>query len=200
MEIDLLADSPDNSGVPNTPALQTVSALVAEYDVVAADIKRLDYELSVRKQRKLAIEREAMPLAMETAGVSSFTTPSGRSVKIEEVVNGNIPAATTIEKARGEDRLILVRRRELAISIVKEKWPGLVKTELSLSLGKGETELASRIAEEIRKLFQLTASIDETIHPASLNSHFNELKADGRLAEIPVEPFALYIGPIAKIK
>jgi hypothetical protein len=137
---------------------------------------------------------------MSEAGVTSFVTKSGRSVKIDEVINGNIPAISTIEKAKGEERVALEARRNEAIGIVRSKWPGLIKTEVSVSLGKGETELATQMVELLRKEFDVAPSVDETIHPASLNSHFKQLKDDGKLEEIPQEPFALYIGPIAKIK
>jgi hypothetical protein len=199
--IDLLDDSPDGKPVPDSPSLQSVSKLAIEYGLLEADIKTLKEQIAVREARMNTIVKEAMPMAMEQAGVSSFTASNGRSIKIEEIVNGNIPAESTINKERDPARkAALIARRVEALGVVRSKWPGLIKTELSVSLAKGETEQALRIAELIRKQFQLTSTIDETIHPASLNSHFKELKDNGRLGEIPIEPFALYIGPIAKIK
>ncbi len=201
LNIDLLADSTDlGNQVPDSPALSKVSELVAKYDEIGGNIKRLEASLAAAKQQKSSIEQELLPVAMSEAGVTSFITKSGRSVKIDEIINGTIPAISTIEKLRGPEREALQRRRDIAYAVVREKWPGLIKTELSVSLGKGEVELATQIAELLRKQFDVSPSIDETIHPASLNSHFKELKADGRLEEIPAEPFQLYIGPIAKIK
>jgi hypothetical protein len=199
--IDLLADSTDmGTQVPDSPALAKVSELVANWDILGGDIKRMEAAVAAKKQQRSDIEKELLPTAMSEAGVTAFVTKSGRSVKIDEIINGNIPAKTTIEKAKGPEREALIQRRTLCLSIVQEKWPGLIKTELSVSLGKGETELAAQVAELIRTQFSLEPTIDETIHPASLNSHFKELKDEGKLEEIPVEPFALYIGPIAKIK
>jgi hypothetical protein len=200
-DIDLLADSTDlGNAVPDSPALARVSDLVAKWDVLGGDIKRLEAAIATKKQERSSIEQELLPTAMTEAGVSAFVTKSGRSVKIDETINGNIPAASTIEKAKGPEKDILIQRRITCLSIVRSKWPGLIKTELSVSLGKGETDLANRIAEQLRKLFGVEPSIDETIHPATLNSHFKELKNDGKLEEIPAEPFNLYVGPIAKIK
>jgi hypothetical protein len=121
-------------------------------------------------------------------------------VKIDEVINGSIPAISTIEKLRGEERAAAEKRRAEAFRIVGEKWPGLIKTEVSVSLGKGETEVASQMVELLRKEFGVAPTVDESIHHASLNSHFKQLKDDGKLGEIPPEPFALYVGPRAKIK
>jgi hypothetical protein len=200
-DIDLLADSTDlGNAVPDSPALSKVSELVAQYDLLGGDIKRIEAMLSDKKQKRSEIERELLPTAMTEAGVTSFVTKSGRSVKIDEVINGNIPAISTIEKAKGPEKEQLMQRRNTCLQIVHQRWPGLVKTEVSVSLGKGETELATQMVELLRKQFDVEPSVDESIHPATLNSHFKELKDNGRLEEIPAEPFQLYIGPIAKIK
>lgn len=199
--INLLEDSMDHgTQVPDSPALTEVSNLVAQWDLLGGEIKRAEDAVALAKKKRFDIERELLPNKMSEAGVTSFVTKSGRSVKIDEVINGNIPAITTIEKARGDERTQLEARRALAIDTVRTKWPGLIKTEVSVSLGKGETELAAQMVETLRERFGVTPSVDETIHPASLNSHFKQLKEDGKLEEIPPEPFALYIGPIAKIK
>lgn len=200
-DIDLLVDSTDlGTSVPDTPALSKVSELVAQWDLLGGDIKRLEAAVVLKKQARSDLEKELLPNAMSEAGVTSFVTKSGRSVKIDEVINGNIPAISTIEKAKGDERVALENRRMNALAIVHEKWPGLIKTELSVSLGKGETELATQMVELLRKEFDVSAEVAETIHPGTLNSHFKELKDSGHLEEIPPEPFALYIGPIAKIK
>lgn len=195
--LDLEADS---RAVPDSPALATVRKLVEEYDSLERDIKKVAARLGALSARKLQIERESLPGAMAEAGIQSFKADNGRSVEIKHIVNGSIPALSTIEKAKGPERLALQTRRDNAIAVVRAKWPGLIRTDLSVSLGKGETELATQVAELIRNQFQLEPSVDETIHPASLNSHFNELKEAGRLEDIPTEPFALYVGPIAKVK
>lgn len=201
MTIDLLSDSPDFQQVPDSPALVSVSKLAEEYGLLEKDIKTLEERILVRQVRMKDIIERAMPQAMEQAGVTAFTANNGRSIKIEDRVTGNIPAKTTIEKTKDSImRAALIARRDLAIGIVREKWPGLIKTELSVSLGMGETQQALRIAKLISDQFQLASSIDETIHPASLNSHFKELREQGKLGDIPVEPFALYVGPFAKIK
>lgn len=199
--IDLLADSQDHgTQVPDSPILAEVSDLVAKWDVLGGDIKRMEDAVAMKKKQRMDIERELLPTKMAEAGVASFVTKSGRSVKIDEIINGSIPALSTIEKLRGDERAAAELRRTTAIGIVHDKWPGLIKTELVVSLGKGETEVASQMAELLRERFGVTPSVDESIHPASLNSHFKQLKEDGRLEEIPPEPFALFVGPIAKIK
>lgn len=199
--IDIFADSPDQqTQVPDSPALKEVSALVSQWDKDGDEIEKAELYIRVRKERRRQIEEETLPAAMSEAGITTFKTATGRSVVIDEVVRGNIPAISSVEKAKGTEKAALMSRRTTAIDYVRSHWPGLIKTELSVSLGKDQTELADRIAEVIRKDFELDPTIDETIHPASLNSHFKELKSDGRLGEIPVEPFSLYVGPIAKIK
>jgi hypothetical protein len=200
-DIDLLADSSDlGTSVPDSPALKQVSGLVAEYDRLNQEISILEGKVKERELRRKEIEEQLMPNSMMEAGLTSFRTATGRNVLIDTVVRGNIPALSTIEKAKGDEKRFLLARRDSAISIVRQKWPGLIKTELTVALGRGQAEVALRVAELLRNQFQLDPEIAENIHPATLNSHFKELKADGKLEEIPVEPFALYVGPIAKIK
>lgn len=203
-QIDLmtvLTDSLNQSeAVPNSPALRQVSALVEEWDTIQARIKKAEEFIELHSARRKDIEQVALPASMMEAGVTEFRTTSGRMVKIDEVVNGSIPAVSTIDKTKGPKRLDLQRRREAALAIIRHRWPGLLKTEVSVSLGREEAGLASRIAELIRTQFELDPSVDETVHPATLNAHFRELKDMGKLGDIPVEPFALYVGPIARIK
>lgn len=199
--IDITADSPDNVvQVPDSPILKQVAALVEEFGQKEGSIKRLEQQIAEMKVRQNQIRQESLPAAMTEAGLTSFVTASGRSVKIEQVINGNIPAQSSIDKAKGPEKVLLVARREEALAVIHSKWPGLVKTEVSLLLGRGEAGVATRIVELLRKELQLTPTVSETIHPATLNAHFGELLADGKLEEIPVEPFALYVGPLAKIK
>ncbi len=201
LDIDLLADSSDlGTSVPDSPALKQVNELVAEYDRLGAEMQTLAERMAARAARRKSIEEELMPGAMMEAGIQTFRTTSGRSVVVETVVRGNIPALSTIDKAKGDEKQFLLARRSTAIGIVRDRWPGLIKTNLTLSLGRGEAEVANRIAELIRNQFKLSPEIEENIHPQTLNSHFKEMMADGKLEEIPGEPFALYTGPIAKIK
>lgn len=190
----------DARSVPNSPALTNVSNLVEEYDKLGQDLKVLLVRVEALGARRVQIERESLPAAMQEAGVSSFTTTWGRSVEVKQIVSGNIPALSSIEKAKGPEKTLLLSRREKCLAVIKAKWPGLIKTELSVSLGKGQTGLASRIAELLRKQFELDPSVDESVHHQTLNSHFNQLKDDGKLEDIPAEPFGLYVGPIARIK
>lgn len=200
-DLDLTADSPDKAeAVPDSPALQTVSKLVAEWDTLKGDLVKIARWEAERTARMKQIAELALPSAMEQAGVTSFTTPSGRSVVVDEIVKGGIPAISTIEKAKGAEKAALIARRDEAYRVIAEKWPGLIKTEVSVSLGKGEAELAARIVGLLREEFSITAETDVSVHHGTLNSHFKELKEQGRLGEVPVAPFELYIGPFAKIK
>lgn len=201
-DLDLLADSPDNAvAVPGTPALQEVSKLVAEYDKIQGDLKKIAEAEKIRNERVKIILEQELPSAMEIAGVRAFITDSGRSVAIDEVVRGNIPAISTIDKEKDRTlKQVLLDRRAQAFDIIRKRWPGLLKTDVSVSLGRGEADVAPRIVELLRTQFNISADVDETVHHATLNSHFKELKQQGNLGDVPIEPFALYVGPIAKIK
>jgi len=199
--IDVLGDSPDSQLIPDSPQLEAISKLVEEYDLLQSDLKVLAQRATVREERVEQILSRLLPEAMEQAGVMSFVTKSGRSVTVDDKINGNIPAESTIAKEKDPvKRAALQQRREEALRVIAEKWPGLIKTEVSVQLGRGELDVAIKAVKLLREQLDLPASIDQNVHPSTLNSHFKELKAEGKLEEIPVEPFALFIGPYAKIK
>src|SRR4051812_11978594 len=109
--INLLEDSMDHgTQVPDSPALIKVSDLVAKWDLKKGRIRQLEAALDAEKRDVSSIEKELLPNAMSEAGVTAFVTKTGRSVKIDEVINGNIPALSTIEKAKGDERTILENR------------------------------------------------------------------------------------------
>jgi hypothetical protein len=201
LDFDLEGDSLEQATpIADGEKLKAISALVDEWDKHQALILRAETALYRAKEQVAQIEKERLPAAMAEAGVTSFKTASGRAIAIETVANGNIPALSTVEKAKGSLRVALQERRDRALTYVRTYWPGLVKTEVSLALGRGEAEMASRIAEFIRKEFKLTPEVAETIHPSTLNAHFKEINQQGKIGEVPAELFALYVGPIAKIK
>src|SRR3954468_17193862 len=196
----MLNPEQDAQTIPDSQALAGVARWVDEWDDVVKRIDATEGLLSALKARKQKLEQEVGPAARFEAVVSGFRATRGRVVNIETVCQGNIPADTTIQKAKGEEREALLQRRQLGLAHVRQYWPGLIKTELSLSLPKGEAEVALRIAALIRNQFQLNPSVAESIHHATLNSHFKELLTMGRVGDIPIDTFALYVGPLAKIK
>jgi hypothetical protein len=202
LQIDLEADSLEVAPAPATdsPALASVAALVTEWDTAQTKKAKAEADAKAAQEIILNIERERLPAAMADAGIKSFKTKTGRSVTIETVANASIPAQSTIDKAKGEMRTALMARRAAAYAYIGNNWPGLIKTELSLAFPKGEAGLASRIAQLIRDQFALAPEIAETVHPSTLNSHFKELRDQGKLGAVPADLFGLYIGPIAKIK
>lgn len=202
IELDLEADSLEAKPAPaaNSPALAYVVALVVEWDKYQADKAAAEQQEKTAQFLILDIERKRLPDAMAAAGLTSFKTSTGRSITIETKPSGNIPALSTIEKAKGTLRDELQKRREAALAYVKSKWAGLLKTEVSVALGRGEAGLAPRIAELLREQFALTPEVSENVNPQTLNSHFRELSDQGKLGEVPADLFALYVGPIAKIK
>lgn len=199
--IDVVGDSPDAKVVPDSPQLEAVAKLVEEYDLIQSDLKILAQRVEVREDRIEMILSQLLPAAMEQAGVTSFVTKSGRSVTIDDKINGSIPALSTIAKEKDPTKkAALLARREEALRVIEEKWPGLIKTEVNVALGRGELDVAIQAVKLLREQLDLPASVKQDVNHNTLNAHFKELKAEGKLEEVPVEPFALYIGPYAKIK
>jgi hypothetical protein len=76
--INLLADSMDHgTQVPDSPALAKVSDLVAKWDLLGGDLKKLEVALELKKKQRQEIENELLPNAMTEAGVTSFVTKTG---------------------------------------------------------------------------------------------------------------------------
>ena len=174
-------------------------------------IEVLEKEASDLKAELLKIQTETMPELMESLGITAQTLTNGYHLITKPLFQSNIPALSTIEKADECERDILLQRREDGLAwLAHNGGDSLVKTEVRIKLGKGQTALLKALLKALKALrfkdpitkkdvpARLPIEQSETVHPASLNKFLQETLANG--TEVPLETFSVYQGKKAEVK
>ena len=206
-KIDISEDTAQNPNADTSSIVRLANCMIAMQD----EIEHLEKLLALTKTDLLKMQTETMPELMESLGVSSQTLTNGYQIITRPLFQSNIPALSTIEKADEYDRDILLQRREDGIDwLTHNNGDSLIKTEIKIKLGKGQTALLKAVLKAL-KILRFTDPVtnknvparvpieqSETIHPASLNKFLQETLANG--ANVPLETFAVYQGKKAEIK
>lgn len=175
----------EDDAAPQTIPADGLAKVVAIVEYVEALNETLaNAEAKVKELKEIhrrAIELE-LPEAMSEAGLSSFTTGTGRKVSLETFVSGSIPKARQAE----------------AFSWLRENGHGgLIKRELTIAFGKGEDQRATEIREFLEHR-NLPVEDKESVHSSTLAAWARECLASGEA--IPQELLGVYSAIRAKIK
>lgn len=175
----------EEDAAPQTLPADSMTKVVAMVEYIESLGKTLaDAEAHVKELKEIqrrAIEID-LPDAMGEAGLSSFSTSTGRKVSLETFVSGSIP------KSKQAEAFAWLRLHGHG---------GLIKRELSVAFGKGDDATAS----EIRRFLEhrsLQVEDKETIHSSTLAAWARECLASGEA--IPLELLGIYTAVRAKIK
>lgn len=180
-----MMDAFEEDAASQTSPQDAVAKVVAMVEYVEGLSQTLaDTEAHVKELKELhrrAIELE-LPQAMSEAGLTSFTTDTGRKVSLETFVSGSIPKA---------------RQAEAFTWLRENGHGGLIKRELSVSFGKGQDAFASEIRQFLENRF-LTVDDKESVHPSTLAAWARECLSEG--VPVPLETLGIYSALRAKIK
>jgi hypothetical protein len=139
---------------------------------------------SAAKARLMALRTREIPEAMANAGLGSvMSLDTGEVITIGEIITGNLPK-------EGEERTAAL---DALISIGGE---AIIKTEVVAQFPKGQYERAEAARNALMTI-GIDASINETVHHATLKSFVKERVEGGEA--VPLEVLGLYMGPMAKI-
>lgn len=157
----------------------------------------LEIQLKDEKKKLDKMKTETLPDIMLSIGLQKFSLADGTEIKIEPKINANIPTLSSIERAQGNRRQELMDRRTFAFKYLRNHHAdSLIKTEIKVSLGKNEDELAKKVCNEILRL-GIQPRQEETVHAGSLKKFIKEMLADGE--HVPTDVFQLYQYKEAKI-
>lgn len=206
-QIDISEDAAQNQNVDTSSVIRLANQMIT----LQNEIEDLEKNLASSKADLLKMQVETMPELMESLGVSSQTLTNGYQIISRPLFQSNIPALSTIEKADEYDRDLLLQRREDCINwLTRNNGDSLIKTEIKIKLGKGQTALLNAILKTLKILrfidpvtkktvpARVPIEQSETVHPASLNKFLQETLANG--ADVPLETFAVHQGKKAEIK
>lgn len=121
-------------------------------------IDKLVIELAEEQEKLISIVRVQMPNIMEELGMSEFKMTDGRVISIDPKINASI---------KEQDRPDAFRWME------EKGYDGIIKTKVGAEFGKGEIEDARKALDALQKAGYL-ASIDRSVHPATLKSFVKE--------------------------
>lgn len=143
-------------------------ALVVEMSQIAVDVKVLEDDLELKKERAVDIARVLIPDLMDELQMSEIKFEDKTKVTVNKKVKASINKAN--EKAAFD-------------WLVENEFGGLIKSSVNAEFSRDEIEAAREIVEELRER-EVDATLKEVVHPATLTSFVGErLEAGETLPE-----------------
>lgn len=141
--------------------------------------------------------RKRIPEVMTEAGVTNWGTKDVQ-VTLRDGFEASLPAASTIDKAKGTKREELLDRMRRGYAWLREHGAGdLIKRQLAVQLGKGQDEAATELAERLRaEGFPVLDA--ETVHPATLKKFLADESSAG--VDVPKDVFGVHRYTYAAVK
>lgn len=170
---DLSASSNDLANLAETVDLQ---ARLSDF------VDSLEAELKQAKAELRAVSDEQLPELMEQCGMQTFTTSSGISVSVKEVIRASLPK----------------HKQQEGIQWLRENGQGgMVKHAVSVAFGVGQDEQAAELLARLHSERYLVEEI-EKVHPQTLSAFVRRALEDG--AELPMDLLGVHRQVSAKIK
>lgn len=162
--------------------MNDLSALANALVEADEDVERAERSLKDKKEAARRLREEALPAAMQEVGMSKVTLDSGRVISVAQEVYASIPAAN----------------KPAAYAWLEEhNFGGLIKTEVAVAFGRGETEKAIGLQDALREQ-GLEADLERSIHAQTLKAFIKEQLAAGN--ELPLDLFGAMPVWVAKVK
>jgi hypothetical protein len=194
--VDVLADA--NKPTAKPEELKAIVDLARRMYALHVEIEKLDKELSDKNKAFNDLKMNLLPERMTAAGLKSFTLGNGYVIDIKDFISASIPTETQVNSAEGVDKEALLNRRNAGLAWLRNNnADSLIKNKLSAEFGKGEDKAAKKFFDAIEAA-GYPAKCEEAVNGNTLNSFIKEQLEKG--VEVPTEPFALFIGKVAKIK
>jgi len=168
--------------VVSLQAVQQAARAMHEAQVAVAEAEK---DLKTKKEALRILEEVRLPELMDTAGVSSVSTPDGLVVTIESFMSASITEA----------------KRPFVVQWLKDtENDELVKPELHMVFSKGELAEAQRIAAEMSTALGRPVEVLEAVNTTSFKALIAELRRESPDMSLPLDELGVYIGRKAKIK
>lgn len=192
--IDYFSDDIDPAEMALPATLERVSILAAEAKILESQIVEANIVLETLSGKLDKIVKVQLPDIMLELGMKEFKLVDGSTVSIVDSINASI----------SEDN------KPAAFKWLEDnKFDGIIKTKVASEFGKGEYDKALA-AQKVLQESGVMATIDRSIHPATLKSFVKERLAeagnieDGSVerapAILPQAVFGVFEFKIAKIK
>lgn len=159
-----------------------ISQLVKESVALSEQIKVLQEKAKALTEQKFKLDTDAIPNAMQQAGLLEMTTDDGGAVKVENKIYGSISA----------------KNKEAALTWLRDNNHGsLIKNEFRVPFGKGEDAKAASL-EQFLKSEEVDYARQDGVHAQTLQAFVREQIQQSK--PLPLELFGVHIQPTAIIK
>lgn len=170
--------------VASQEELANLSKEVGKAVSLTETIEGLEEMVKAHKAELHTLTNRTIPDIMRAAHTSLFKMDNGARVELKDFINGSLPKEPELRKG--------------ALSwLEKNGARDLIKTSISLALGRGQKDDALAVRKALGKL-GMTFIEKEDVHAQSLYAFARERMKAGK--ELPIETLGLYVGQVAKIE
>ena len=181
----------------SSPEAKKVLTLAQECYVLARNIEQANALLSSLNARWNEIKQNELPEAMAKMGSTVWASPDDNksvSIEIKDFVAGSLPKPDP----KIEYDPVGIERRKNALDWLRDHdGEALIKTEITLTFGKGEDNVALDLAESLReKGFE--PNVESGVHPQTLQKYARERLKKGQ--NVDFETIGLMSARYADVK
>ncbi len=153
--------------------LESLSALVEQANDLEREMSDLQDQLKERAGKLERILGDLLPTQMDSVGLQTIRTPSGRAVEITTLYGA------TLGKGKGEDETAHQKRRSEAFAHLRDHGHGgMIKNVVTVNVGRGEDEAAAALMALAKEL-NLTATRKEDVHAGTLKAWVRDQSENG---------------------
>lgn len=167
-------DFSEDVGYVSDDELKSISELANRQISLETEVASAEKVLSDLKERLRKIKCEAIPAAMDQAGVKEFTLLDGRKLKVEEKIKASIPEQFKLK----------------ALDWLRSNEGGpLIKNKVVAMFGMGQDKQATELLSNL-SMQGLNVTQDQAVHPASLTKFVRLRLEDGKT--LPEDLFSVF--------
>ena len=157
----------------DTNALAELSLLADRQAEAALRVAELERQLEEARDQLRDISERQLPEKMDELGMEEFKTRSGLRIRIKEAIRTSIPKT---------------RQAEAFEWLRQNGYGGLIKRVVAVKFGKGEDEVAEKLARELAQGHEVDDNA--SVHPSTLRSFVTEQLTSG--VDIPLDLFGVH--------
>lgn len=173
----------EGSATADPVTLERLNAKCDEALALEDQVKNLTTTLEIASKALNRLKAVEIPEMMNEIGLEKIVR-AGREIAVHDFISGSLPKE---EQARAK-----------AIKWLEEHdGAGIIKTTVSSAFGRGEHELATKVAQAVAEAGG-EPLVETGVHSATLQSFARERLKNGE--EIDTEVLGLYTGRVVKIK
>ena len=149
---------------------------------------KLELSLKQKKQDLDKLATQDLPDLMQELNLKNFTLNNGAKVLVDDVLSGSIPSASSILRAKGEDKMEKEMRQEQCFDWLRANGGSdLIKSNVEVQFGRDEDQLCNDFTKELQDKIYTLQEEQVGVHPATLNSFLKEKIESGKMfLEIPL--------------